>query len=50
MAICEWANSTAREEGQLPAQKVQLLWQVEGKTQCGENLVISEQYQRFPRQ
>jgi hypothetical protein len=50
MAICEWGNSTAHEEGQLPAQKVQLLWQAEDKTQCGENLVISELCQRFPRQ
>jgi hypothetical protein len=40
MADCEWGNSTAREEGQLPAQKVQLRLQAEDKTQCGENPVI----------
>jgi hypothetical protein len=49
MANCEWGNSTAREEVQLPAQKVQLLKPAEGKTQFGENLVISELCQRFQR-
>jgi len=49
MANCEWGNSTAHEEVQLPAQKVQLLEQAEDKTQCDENLVISELCQRFPR-
>jgi hypothetical protein len=40
MANCEWDNSTAREEVQLPAQKVQPLLQGEDKTQCDENLEI----------
>jgi hypothetical protein len=40
MADCEWGNSTAREEVQLPAQKVQSLLPAEDKTQCDGNLEI----------